>query len=327
MNYTTLGDTGIRVSKLCFGTMTFGNEADEATSARLYAHCREAGINFFDCANVYVGGKSEEILGNLVKDHREQVFITSKVTMGLRDTNIGVTGYGSSRAHIMHHIDGSLARLGTDYLDFYFLHHYDVNTALEDSQRAMDDLVRAGKVRYPALSNFAAWQTAKAIGICERQGWSRPRLLQPMYNLLKRQAESEILPMAQHEKLGVISYSPLAGGVLTGKYGKKNFDVNARLKSNEPYRIRYGEDFYYDVANRLGELAEQHGHHPVSLAVAWVMAHPGITAPIIGARNLQQLEPALAAADVDMTGDLYTELSSLTPTPALATDREEERSS
>jgi len=325
MPYVYLGDTGVRVSKLCLGTMTFGHEADEVASGAIYARCREAGVNFFDTANVYVNGKSEEILGKLVRGERDRVFVASKVTLGSQAPDAGVTGRGSSRAHVMHHVDRSLQRLGLDYLDFYFLHHTDPHAAMEDPLRAMDDLVRAGKVRYPALSNFAAWQTTKAIGLCERHGWAKPRLIQPMYNLVKRQAESEILPMAQSEKLGVITYSPLAGGVLSGKYGKKNLDVNGRLHANAMYRKRYDDDANYAAAAALNELAARHGHHPVSLAIAWVAAHPAVTCPIIGARNLEQLAPALAACDVDMTGELYEALSALTPAPPPATDRSEER--
>jgi aryl-alcohol dehydrogenase-like predicted oxidoreductase len=227
----------------------------------------------------------------------------------------------------MHQVEGSLKRLGTDYLDVYFLHHFDENTPIEDALRAMDDLVTQGKIRYPGVSNFAAWQIAKALGVSAREGLASFRVVQPMYNLLKRQAEVELLPMALDEGLAVVSYSPLAGGVLTGKYGRKrDLEVEGRLKVSGMYRKRYAETSDYEAAQALCDLADEAGHHTVSLAVAWVAHHPGITAPIIGARSLEQLEPSLQSVEVDMSDDLYARISALTPAPPLATDREEERS-
>lgn len=323
MQYKYLGNTGLRVSELCFGTMTFGGErCDFETAHKVYSRCREAGINFFDCANVYAGGESERILGRLINNERDRLIITTKLGMGAGDD---VTGPGYSRAHVMHHVEQSLRRLGTDYLDIYFLHRYLDTPPLEDVMRALDDLVRQGKIRYPAASNFAAWQIAKSNYIAKAQGWSPFRCIQPMYNLLKRQAEVELLPMAQDEGIGVISYSPIAGGILSGKYGQRNLDVNGRVKDSEAYRKRYADVSNYEVAKALCEIAERHNCHVVSLAVAWVAAHPGITAPIIGARDPDQLEPALKSPNIQMTPELYKEISSLTPTPALATDREEER--
>jgi len=322
MRKVPLGNTGLKVSELCFGTMTFGNESDEATSEAVYRRCREAGIDFFDCANVYVGGDSERILGKLIAGERDQVVVTSKIYFKMGE---GPLARGYSRAAIMHHVEGSLTRLGTDYLDLYFLHHFDEDTPIEDALRAMDDLVRQGKIRYPAVSNFAAWQIVKALGVSAREGLAPFRCVQPMYNLLKRQAEVELLPMAQAEGLGVISYSPLAGGILTGKYGRKDREVDGRLRVSEMYQQRYAEMSDYEVAQALCGVSEIHGYHPASVAVAWVGRHPGVTAPIIGARNLEQLEPSLASVDVNMTDELYAEISALTPAPALATDREEER--
>lgn len=303
--------------------MTFGGSGCDFDTARgIYNRCREIGINFFDCANAYVQGESEQILGQLMKDERDKLIITSKLGMGSGDD---VTGPGYSRAHIMHHAEQSLRRLGTDYIDIYFLHRFIEQPPLDDAMRALDDLVRQGKVRYPAASNFAAWQIAKANSIADARGWSAFRCIQPMYNLLKRQAEVELLPMAKSEGIGVITYSPLAGGILSGKYGDKDLRIEGRLKESDAYRKRYAEQSNFRVAQSLRGIADRHGCHPVSMAVAWVAAHPGVTAPIIGARNLEQLEPALGSLDIDMTPELYNELSSLTPTPPLATDREEER--
>ena len=323
MKHVPLGNTGLNVSELCFGTMTFGGEGcDFDTAQSIFKQCCDTGINFFDCANVYVGGESEKILGRLMKPERDRLIITTKLGMG---PGFDATGPGYSRAHIMHHVEQSLRRLDTDYIDLYFLHRFHEQPPLDDVMRAMDDLVRQGKVRYPAASNFAAWQLAKANGIAHARGWSPFRCIQPMYSLLKRQAEVELLPMARSENVGVISYSPLAGGVLSGKYGKKNFDVHGRLKDSEQYRKRYADHTYYEVAQSLGNLAEQQGCHVVSLAVAWVAAHPAVTAPSIGARNLEPLQPALKSLEIDMTPELYDQISALTPRPALATDREEER--
>jgi len=323
MNYVPLGNTGLNVSQLCFGTMTFGGGGcDFDTAQAIFRRCRDIGINFFDCANGYVKGESEKILGRLMKPERDRLIITTKLGMG---SGIDASGPGYSRAHIMYHVEQSLRRLDTDYIDIYFLHRFHEQPPLDDVMRAMDDLVRQGKVRYPGASNFAAWQVAKANGIAKANGVSPFRCIQPMYSLLKRQAEVELLPMAQSEGIGVINYSPLAGGILTGKYGKKNLQVDGRLKESEPYRKRYANEDNYEVAQSLGDIAQQLGCHVVSLAIAWVAAHPGITAPIIGARNLDQLEPSLKSLDIDMTAELYEQVSSLTPTPAIATDREEER--
>jgi aryl-alcohol dehydrogenase-like predicted oxidoreductase len=322
MEYRLLGRTGVWVSRLCFGTMSFGGDADEATSAAMFNRCREAGINFFDCADVYAGGRSEQILGKLLAGCRDQVVLTSKVH--------GPTGpdrndRGLSRRHILLAVEQSLKRLRTDRLDLYFLHQQDRDTPMEEPLRAMEMLVQQGKVVYPAVSNWAAWQVATSLGIQQRNGWARFECLQPMYNLVKRQVEVEILPLAQAEQIGVITYSPLGGGLLTGKYGADKRPEKGRLMENANYIKRYGEESYYHVAERFVQHAQQRGVHPASLAVAWVMANPAVTAPIIGARSLEQLEPSLKAADVPMTPEWRREISALSIEPPLATDRSEER--
>ncbi len=323
MEYRLLGNTGVKVSMLCFGTMSFGAEADEQTSSAMFARCRDAGINFFDCANVYAGGRSEEILGRLMAETRQDLVITSKVYF---PTSEDINARGATRRHIMASIEGSLKRLNTDYLDVYFIHHFDPLTPLEETLRALDDLVSTGKILYPAASNFAAWQVAKALGLSALHDWARFECLQPMYNLVKRQAEVEILPMAQAERLGVISYSPLGGGLLTGKYGTQRRPESGRLTENKMYQTRYGDPQLYEIAERFSRFAEQHGFDPAALAVAWVAAHPGITAPIIGARNLRQLDGSLKSLEIPMTPELYGEVSALSPEPPPATDRNEEGS-
>jgi len=322
MDYRFLGKTGVRVSSLCFGTMSFGGDADEAMSAAMFHRCREVGINFFDCANVYQHGVAEEILGRLIADCRDEVVITSKVYFPMGDA---VNARGATRRHIMASVEASLKRLGTDTLDLYFIHRFDDCTQLEDTLRALDDLVHQGKILYPAASNFAAWQVMKSLGISSKEAWAPFACIQPMYNLVKRQAEVEILPMAQSEGLGVIPYSPLGGGLLTGKYGMARRPESGRLLDNKMYETRYGEAWVYEVADRFTDFARERGFDPVALAVAWVQSHPAVTAPIIGARNVTQLEGSLKALEIAMTSELRAEISALSPEPPPATDRNEEQ--
>lgn len=322
MEYKFLGTTGIKVSKLCFGTMSFGGDADEETSAAMFHRCREAGINFFDCANTYAGGRSEEILGRLIANCREEVIITSKVYF---PQGKGENASGASRRNIFLAAEASLKRLNTEFIDLYFIHHFDRATPLEETLRALDDLVHQGKVLYVGASNFAAWQIMKALGISAKEGLAAFQCIQPMYNLVKRQAEVEILPMAEAEKLGVITYSPLGGGLLTGKYGADKRPEKGRLTSNQTYQARYSDAWLFEAAESFTGVAQQRGYDPAGLAVAWAGSHPAVTAPIIGARNVQQLEGSLKALEIEMTPELRTELSQLTPEPPPATDRTDER--
>lgn len=227
MEYRTVGKTGIQVSNLCFGTMSFGGDADEVTSKAMYRRCREAGINFFDTADVY--GRSEEILGECIAHERDDIVLTTKVFW---NTGADVNARGLSRKHMMRGIENSLRRLKTDYVDFYFVHDFDEKTPMEETLRTLDDLQRQGKILYPAVSNWAAWQITKALGISAKQELARFELIQPMYNLVKRQAEVEIMPMAKSEQIGVITYSPLGAGLLTGKYGLNKRPEQGRLVNN-----------------------------------------------------------------------------------------------
>lgn len=322
MEYRFLGRTGVRVSKVVFGTMSFGGDADEATSGALFGRCRDAGINFFDCADVYQGGRSEEILGRLLRGCRDEVVLSTKAYF---PSGEGPNDRGSSRYHLVRAVEGSLRRLGTDRIDLFFLHRFDDLTALEETLRAVELLVQQGKVLYPAVSNFAAWETARALGIAERHGWSPVVCAQPMYNLLKRQAEVEILPMAAGEGLGVLSYSPLAGGLLSGRYGRSRRPEKGRILDNLMYRTRYGDELNFEIAEAFTALAADLGHHPAALAVAWVASHPAVTAPILGARSLEQLEPCLAGASITLDAATRDRISRLSPEPPPATDRNEER--
>ncbi len=322
MQYKNLGRTGVKVSELCFGTMSFGGDADEEMSEKMYQRCREVGINFFDCANVYVGGRSEEILGKLIAKERENVIITSKVYF---PTGSDPNARGASRRNIQLAVEKSLRRLNTDWIDVYFIHHFDEETPIEETLHVLDDLVRQGKILYPAVSNFSAWQIMKALGISQYEQLARFEVVQPMYNLVKRQAEVEILPLAQAEGLAVIPYSPLGGGLLTGKYTSERKPEQGRLLNNKMYEVRYGDGWMFGAATDFADFARSQGYAPASLAVAWVAHHPAVTAPIIGARNLAQLEESLCAVELEMTDELYEQISAFSPKPAVATDRTEER--
>jgi aryl-alcohol dehydrogenase-like predicted oxidoreductase len=322
MKYRYLGNTGIQVSYLCMGTMTFGREADPAESKAMFNHCRDAGVNFFDCADVYSQGRAETILGELIADCRDELIVTSKFGSSM---GTGLNDGGGSRRHLAASLEASLRRLNTDHLDIYFLHRFDEQTPFEETLSALDDVVAQGKVRYIGCSNFAAWQIAKALGVSAVNGWSPFHCVQPMYNLVKRQAEVEILPLAKSENLGVISYNPLGGGILSGKYGIDRQAEQGRLTGDDMYRKRYRDQWMYDAAVKFSQLAKDNGCHPVSLALAWAAHHPAVTAPIMGARNVEQLNDSLQSVDIEMSPELYNEICRLTPTPPSATDRSEDQ--
>ncbi len=318
MKYKYFGNTGLQVSELSFGVMTFGKEADEETALALYQKCRESGVNLFDAADVYQNGAAEEMLGRFAQKERQDLLLTSKVYFPF---GAEVNARGLSRKHIHQSIEGSLKRLKTDYIDIYFMHRFDDHTPLEESIRAMHDLVLQGKVLYLGLSNFAAWQMMKAIGLSAKHNWSPFSVIQPMYNLVKRQAEVEILPMAASEHLAVMSYNPLAGGLLSGKYATSPSE-GVRFSERGMYQVRYQD--YHETANRFAAFAKSRGFSPVSLAIAWAASHPAVTSPILGARNAAQLAECLKATEIAMTPDLRDEISRLSPAPPSATDRSEE---
>lgn len=322
MKFNQLGNTGVNVSELCFGTMSFGGDADEAESSRMYGACRDLGINFFDCADGYSKGKAETILGHLIGKSRDELVITSKCSVPMSDD---INDRGGNRRHVLRAVENSLQRIGTDRLDVLFMHRWDQIVPLEETLRALEKLVSDGKVLYLGASNYAAWQIAKALGISEKNRWPRFDVIQPMYSLVKRQAEVEIFPLALSENLGVISYSPVGGGLLSGKYGKNRRPENTRIMTNQEYTRRYREDWVFDVADAFSAYAEIRGVHPVTLAVAWAAAHPAVTCPIVGARNLEQLRPSLDSVGFEMTDEMREEVAALSRTPPPATDRLEEQ--
>ena len=314
------GPNEIENSSLCFGTMQFGDGADEKDSQEMYEACRNSGINFFDTAYVYTGGKSELILGKLISKDRDNIILITKA---------GSVG-GSSGSNIRTQLEDSLRRLNQDYVDVFFLHHWDDNIALEETFQTLKELKEEKKFFQLGVSNFSAWQVMKAKALAEKYGFPNVDILQPMYNLVKRQAEVEILPMAKSENIGVISYSPLGGGLLTGKYETENNTSNknssGRLHDNAKYKLRYGQSWMYEAASKLQKLAEDINYDPIALAVAWVSSNDAITAPIISARNLKQLKPSLDSVNINLDEATYNLISQISPTPPPATDRLEETS-
>lgn len=302
------------ISRFAFGTMQFGGTADTKASQAMFEACIEAGINHFDTAFVYTDGASETLLGQFVKTQREDVVVATKAAY------VG----GSGRANILSSFATSQQRLDLDYVDILYLHRYDPETPSEDTFDALAELKAQGKIGHIGLSNHAAWQVMKAIGVAAARGLSID-ILQPMYNLVKRQAEVELLPMAQDQGILVAPYSPLGGGLLTGKYaGIDDKDTNGRLARDARYHTRYGQAWMWETAKALNTLAQDHGISPATLAAAWVAAHPTGPSPILSARSTAQLAPSLDAISFDMTETLYAALSALSPTPAPATDRLEE---
>ncbi len=321
MKFRPLGRTGIAVSQLCMGTMPFGGEADESACAAMYQAARTAGINFFDTADQYNAGRAEEILGKLMQGHRDDLVIATK---GFNPMGSDINAKGASRRHLSRACEASLKRLGTDRVEIYYVHNQDPRTPLEETLRGLEDLVRAGKILYPALSNHTAWQTQAALDIQRANRWAPLQLIQPMYNLLKRTAEIEILPMATANHLSVVPYGPSAGGLLSGKYAGDRATVAGRINQNPMYAQRYAEPWAFDVAARFAEFCAARDVHPVSMAVAWVAAHPAVTAPIIGARDVEQMQASLDAVNIDMNTALRAEIAALSPAPPSATDRSEE---
>ena len=324
MQYKPLGKTGIEVSELCFGTMSFGGRADKATAKEMYHQCRDRGINFFDSANVYQKGVAEEYLGEFIKGERHNVVITSKGGSAMAAIP---NGKGSGRKHLTQSLHESLKRLQTDYLDLYFIHHYDPLTPLEEVLRTLDDFVSQGKVLSVGVSNYAAYQIAKMLGMGKLYNLTSLHCIQPMYNIAKRQAEVELLPLAQEENLAVISYSPLGGGLLTGRYGSDIKASSGRLVENKTYQARYEGPAYQKLATDFTRLAKERGLNPVSLAVAWVASNPAITAPIIGAATTDQLRDSLASLEVTVDAQIKAEIDGFSSPPPPPTDRSEEKAS
>lgn len=301
---------GTALSRLTFGTMQFGGNADAKASRAMYDAARAAGITHFDTAVGYTGGHSEKLIGPMVAAERDAVYLATKV---------GYQG-GSGAANILAQFDRSRSQLGLDAVDLLYLHRFDDATPLEETFSTLARLQSDGAIRHIGVSNYAAWQVMKAQAVCAQLG-TRIDVIQPMYNLVKRQAEVELLPMATDQGILACPYSPLGGGLLTGKYSRGE---TGRLTTDDRYTARYGRDWMHTAAADLLALSEELGTNPATLAVAWAAAHPARPSPIISARSVEQLAPSLAAAAFNMTPALYDRIAQLSPTPAPATDRLEE---
>ena len=301
---------GTPVSDLTFGTMQFGGTADADESRAMFDAAQCAGINHFDTAVGYTGGASETILGGMIKDQRDDMFLASKV---------GYIG-GASRQNITKQFDRSRKQLNQDAVDLLYLHRFDPDTPLEETFSTLAEFQSASLIRYIGVSNYAAWQAMKAQGVAKSLG-TQIDAIQPMYSLVKRQSEVEIFPMASDQDIALIPYSPLGGGLLTGKYAKGG---TGRLTEDERYQARYDQTWMHETATALSELAIELGTDPATLAVAWVKTHPTRPSPIISARSAAQLEPSLAAQGFEMPPDLYARITALSVAPAPATDRLEE---
>lgn len=311
MEYTKLGNTGLDVSRLCLGCMGFGVKErwmhpwviDEESSRTVIKKALELGINFFDTANVYSDGTSEEFLGRALKDfsNRDEVVIATKVYFPLgKDLNSkGPNSKGLSRKHIISEIDKSLKRLGTDYVDLYQIHRWDYNTPIEETMEALHDLVKDGKVRYIGASAMYSWQFLKALHVAEKNGWTRFVSMQNHLNLIYREEEREMLPLCKEEKIGVIPYSPLASGRLTRDWSEDTL----RSETDATQKSKYGSTEHNDrfVVERVAELAEKHGVPRSQIALAWLLQKKPVTAPIIGATKISHLEDSVGALSVKLT--------------------------
>ena len=320
MRHVRLGRTGLQVSRICLGTMTFGLQCDEPTAVAILDRAAAGGVTFLDAADVYpVGGRletvgrTEEILGRWLTGRRHDFVLATKCAgvMGARPWDRGL-----SRKHILDAIDASLRRLRTDYVDLYQLHSPDRETPIDETLRALDDVVRAGKARYVGCSNYLAYQVARAIGRSETHGLVRFDSVQPRYNLLFRQIERELLPLCREEGIGVIPYNPLAGGFLSGKQRRDTGPIPgtrfAHPGAGPTYRDRYWHDREFDTVEALRPLANAAGMSMTQMAIAWVLANPVITSPIVGATRPEQLDDALAAVDKPLDTALKAKLDDLT---------------
>ncbi|MDJ0867864.1 MAG: aldo/keto reductase [Myxococcota bacterium] len=304
METTRLGATGLEVSRLCLGCMTYGTPEwrpwvlDAAHSRPFLRRALEAGINFFDTADMYSRGASEEVVGAALRElaRRDEVVIATKLYYPLRDA--GANRQGLSRKRVLDCVDASLRRLGTDYIDLYQIHRYDPDTPLDETLLALDDCVRAGKVRYLGASSMFAWQFARALYRAEQRGWTRFVAMQNHYNLVYRDEEREMLPLCRAEGVGAIPYSPLARGFLAGTRRRREFDTTLRARTDAYGQVDQFRDCDWAVLEQVVEIAEKRGVPPAQVALAWLLHQPAVTAPIIGATTLDQLDDAIAAVDL-----------------------------
>jgi 1-deoxyxylulose-5-phosphate synthase len=303
MQYVRLGSTGLQVSRICLGTMSFGNSEEwmvEIDKARpIIKRALDLGVNFFDTANVYSNGRSEEIVGELLKDHRDDVVIATKVRLS---TGEGPNKEGLSRYHILSQIRKSLKRLGTDRVDLYQIHRWDYATPIEETLLTLNDLVRQRMVNHIGASSMWAWQLAKALFTSDRLGIARFVSMQNHYNLCYREEEREMIPLCKDQGIGLIPWSPLARGFLTGRYKRGATPDSSRYRTDKYFAERFFRPEDFDVVERVAEVAKVKGVNTPQIALAWLL-HKGVNAPIIGATKVSQLEDAVASLDVHLSED------------------------
>ena len=312
MDYVNLGKSGVKVSPLCLGTMMFGGPTDEAESIRIIHRALDAGINFIDTANVYNGGESERVVGKAIQDRRDQVVLATKVFGAMGE---GPNDGGSSRYHIFNEVENSLRRLTTDHIDIYILHKPDYNVPLEESLCALNALVEQGKVRYIGCSNFYGYQLCKALWISDTRTLASMVVAQPLYNIVNRDPEVELFPCCQEHGIGVMVYSPLARGVLAGKYladqplpeGSRAARGDKRLQDTE---LR---EESFEVAQKLKPLADAHGKTMTQFALNWVLSNPIVTTPIVGPRTMEHLEDNLGCLGWEISQEALSEIDTLVP--------------
>jgi aryl-alcohol dehydrogenase-like predicted oxidoreductase len=317
MQYTRLGNTGLIVSKFAFGCMTFGSgegafssvyKVDQTVANELVARALDAGVNFFNTADAYANGQSEAMLGQALGKRRQDVVIATKV--GMR-TSEALIGQGLSRQHIIASVQGSLKRLKTDYIDVYLVHRLDTYTPIEETLETLNDIVRQGMVRYIGFSNWPAWIAAKAVGLQHERGWAQFRAAEMYYSLVGRDLEYEIVPFAQDAGIGIMVWSPLAGGFLTGKYTREHPQGDGgRLTGFDI--IPFDREHGYDVVEKLREIGKQHNASPAQVALAWLLARPYVTSILIGASKVSQLQDNLGAASLQLSADEMAILDKLT---------------
>ncbi len=323
MKYRFLGNTGIKVSELCFGNMTFGGVGhwrqtgalDQTAADKLIGMALEAGVNFFDTADVYSEGLAETMLGKSLGERRKDIILATKVR---GRTGPGLNDLGLTRRHIIEGCEASLKRLGTDFIDLYQVHSFDPVTPLEETMSALNDLVHQGKVRYLGCSNFAGWQLMKALAVSEKRGWERFITLQAYYSLVARELEHELVPLCLDQKLGILPWSPLAGGFLTGKYrrGQPAPEDVRRSGSDTPF-LRFNEEMGYAVIDELEKIAANHEASIPQAALNYLLRKPGVSSVIFGARSPEQMDDNLKTADWEMTSEEVERLDGISKPPRL----------
>ena len=313
MDYRNLGKAGVKVSPVCLGTMMFGSQTDEADSISIIHKAHDLGVNFIDTANMYSGGESEVVVGKAIADRRDRVMLATK---GRQAMGTGPNDQGGSRVHLMQALDASLKRLNTEYIDIYYYHAPDYSTQIEETLRALDDMVRSGKVHYIACSNFRAWRLCEALWTSDRLDLHSFICLQPLYNIVNRDIEVEVLPLCQEHGIGVVSYSPLARGILTGKYKKFGEYPEGTRASRNDKRMTQAElrESSIEISQQLVAHCEKKGCAPSNFALAWVLANPILTSVIVGPRTMQQFDDNMGCLEVTITDEDEAFVNSLVPT-------------